>query len=144
MGSVLGTEFIKLLRLLGLPLAAASALTVLLLESRPLSLSELSKKTGYAKSHLSNAIRLLEEKLLIERIVLPKKKVLFKAEKRALIKLLRNHLAELRSSLQNVIDNVKARDILTHEVHLLEKSLYELIKMLGGGNVYEEQLASEQ
>ncbi len=138
MGGVLGPEFIKLLRLLGLPLAAATALAVLLLESRPLSLSELSKKTGYAKSHLSNAVRLLEEKLLIERIVLPRKKVLFKAKKEALIKLLRNHLAELRNSLQNVIDNVKAHDILAHEVYLLEKNLHELIKMLGRGNVYEE------
>ncbi len=128
---VLSTSYglIRFLRLTGLPLGAASILAILLIESRPMDLNELSRLTGYAKSHLSSMARLLEEKKLIERIVVRGRKVVFRARREAIIDTLRHHLSELRSALQNISHELKAD--MDH-ISVLERSLSELIARLEG------------
>ncbi len=115
--------------LTGLPMAAASILATLLIESRPMDLNELSHLTGYAKSHLSAMTRLLEERRLIERIRLRGKKVLFKAKKEAIVSLLRNHIDELRKALRSASSELR---IHMDSISEIEHRLSELLKTLEG------------
>jgi len=124
-----GYGMIKFLTLTGLPIAAASILAVLLAESRPMDLNELSHLTGYAKSHLSAMTRLLEERKLIERIRLRGKKVLFRAKKEAIVSILRNHIDELREALHSASTEL---EIYMESISQLEHRLSELLKKLEG------------
>lgn len=120
---------IKFLMLTGLPMAAASILATLLIESRPMDLNELSHLTGYAKSHLSAMARLLEERKLIERIRLRGKKVLFRAKKEAIVSILRNHIDELRKALHSASSEL---EIHMESISRLEHGLSELLRKLEG------------
>jgi len=118
--------------MVGLPAAAAAILATLLIESKPMDLDELSSKTGYAKSHLSSMLRLLEEKLLIEKIPGKSRKVYFKAKRDALTKIIHQHLRRIRNSLRDTL--AELHDGLTEfkELERIERELHELIKRLNG------------
>ncbi len=124
----------SLLTLLRLPKVAALVLSVLLIESRPMSLSEISIATGYAKSHLSSALKLLESSSLVERVVYGKK-VLFKPRKKALENLVRKHMEDISRSLGNV--RAKLTDIpsLEKSIEKIDIRLRELLNQLGGDDV---------
>ncbi len=124
-----GYGLVKFLVLTGLPVAAASILAILLVESRPMDLNELSRLTGYAKSHLCTMARLLEERRLIERIRLRGKRVLFRARKEAIVAILRSHISELRDALRSASSEL---DIYRESIVRLEHGLTELLKKLGG------------
>jgi DNA-binding transcriptional regulator GbsR (MarR family) len=121
----------SLLTLLRLPKVAALALSVLLIESRPMSLSEISSATGYAKSHLSSALKLLESSSLVERVVYGRE-VLFKPRKEALERLVRKHVEDISSSLSNV--KAKLTDIpsLSRSIEKIDIRFKELLNQLGG------------
>jgi len=97
---------VSLLRMLGMPTSSSIVLATLLLEARPMDLNELHERTGYAKSHLSSSLRLLEEKKLVERIIARGRRALFRARREALRKLLHEHLSELRRSIHGVIEEL--------------------------------------
>ncbi len=120
---------INLLTMLRLPFAAALVLSTLIREGKPLALNELVEATGYAKSHLSSALRLLEEKYLIERIRVRGRKHLFRARAEGVIALVREHLSEIRAYLRSVADEFEDEDILS-AVRMLESELHSLLTKL--------------
>ncbi len=130
----IAVNIIKLLKMLGLPIAAAVILTVLLIESKPMSLDDLRRKTGYAKSHLSSSLRLLEEKLLIERIIGPRRRVWFCVKRDALLKLLREHFSELKDYLHSVISELEDGEY-TRDLRAIEKGIGDFLEKLRRGGV---------
>ncbi len=95
-------SMIYLLTFLGLPTVAATVLATLLSETRPLSLTELSRKTGYAKSHLSTHLRYLVFNGLVS-IVRQGRRTLYYARREVLADILARHLNELRTRIDLVI-----------------------------------------
>jgi len=122
---------VNLLTMLRLPFAAALVLSTLIRKGRPLALNELAEATGYAKSHLSSALRLLEEKCLIERIRVRGRKYLFRAKSGSVISLLREHLGEIRAYLRFVANEFEDEDVL-NAVRMLENELRSLLSRLEG------------
>ncbi len=120
---------INLFTMLRLPFAAALVLSTLIRERKPLALNELVEATGYAKSHLSSALRLLEEKYLIERIRVRGRKHLFRVRAEGVIALIRDHLSEIRAYLKSVADEFEDEDIL-NAVRMLESELHSLLTKL--------------
>ncbi len=102
------------LTMLGLPMAAAAALAVLLVEGVPLGLSELSRKTGYAKSHLSQYLRTLASHGLV-RIERRGKRYYYIASINGLIKYVDRRIEELGdniSAISNYLRDVNASQLL--------------------------------
>lgn len=120
---------LRLLKMLGLPTSAALAFAVLLLEVRPMSLDELCERTGYAKSHLSTSLRLLEEKLLTRRVFGRGRKVFFTVKKDALKMLLQEHLARLHSNISDVINELPDGS-LSDELKVVKDGIGRLVEKL--------------
>lgn len=98
---------VKLMTLLGLPPVAGIILSVLLTSGTPLDLTELSRKTGYAKSHLSQTLKLLYAREIVDFYVERKKKY-FIVNNQGLLKALREHINSLIDSLNqlaNITEN---------------------------------------
>lgn len=103
-------SLIELLTFLGLPMVAASALAVLIKESIPLTLNELSEKTGYAKSHLSMHLKHLVFNGLVKIRQVGRKK-LYYAEREVLTHLLSRHLNELKIRIEFVVNEANSADL---------------------------------
>jgi len=103
-------SIISLLTFLGLPNVAATALAVLLTASKPLTLTELSNRTGYAKSHLSTHLRYLARSGLVE-YVRKHGKAFYKARKDALLNLVHKHLKELKHHLDYMNHEIKDAEL---------------------------------
>ena len=120
----------SLLMRLDLPKVASLTLAALLIASEPLSLAELSERTGYAKSHLSYAVKLLERSSLIERIVIGKQ-IRFRAKREALEEAIRRHLMDLRNSLANAKTKLKNFPSIEKTMEKIDIRFQDLIKQLG-------------
>jgi len=118
-----------LLIALRLPPAAASVLSTLMREMEPMTLGELAEATGYAKSHLSSAIRLLEEKSLVERLRDRRGRPLFRARERSLSKLVEERLREIHFYLRSVAAKTSSESVLD-AVRVLETELSSLLRRL--------------
>ena len=94
----------RLMSLLGFSPVVAAVVSILLREGRPLTLSELAEKTGYAKSHLSYAIRVLEEKLLVELKRGKRRIVLVSLKPEGIEKIIREHIREIRENLKPLLE----------------------------------------
>ena len=116
---------------LDLPKVASLTLASLIIASKPLSLSELSERTGYAKSHLSYAVKLLERSSLIERVVIGKQ-IRFKAGKEALEEAIRKHLIDLRTSVINARTKLDNFPSIEETMEKIDIRFQDLIKQLGG------------
>jgi DNA-binding transcriptional regulator GbsR (MarR family) len=95
-------SMVHLLTFLGLPRVAATILATLLSETRPLSLTELSNRTGYAKSHLSTHLRYLVFNGLVN-IIRQGRRTLYYARREVLTEILARHLNELRTRIDLVV-----------------------------------------
>lgn len=115
----------RLMMLLGLPPVATAIIATLLAEGRPLTLSELAEKTGYAKSHLSSALRILEEKLLVELKRGKRRSLLVSLRPGALEKAVIDHIREIRENLKAILDYTPPE--LSHNINALIKELDSLI-----------------
>lgn len=123
---------VNILVALGLPIVAATALAVLLVETTPLSLSELSKKTGYAKSHLSPHLRMLAFNGLVE-IIRRRRQVLYKARPEAFIDLIHSHLSDLQVGLEQIARRINDEEFSRH-LKDIASNLKDLIKYRIGEN----------
>jgi len=132
---------INILVALGLPIVAATALAVLLVEATPLSLSELSKKTGYAKSHLSPQLRMLAFNGLVE-IIRKRRQVLYKARHEAFIDLIHGHLSDLQASLEQVAHRIND-EAFSHNLKDIASTLKDLIKYKRGENKWNSSRYSK-
>jgi DNA-binding transcriptional regulator GbsR (MarR family) len=121
----------NLFTVLRLPFAAALVLSILIRSGKPLALGELVEATGYAKSHLSSVLRLLEEKSLVERIRVSGRKYLFRARTEGMVTLIREHLSELRAHLRSIADELEDEDVI-NAVRVLESELHSLLTKLEG------------
>ena len=121
----------SLLMRLDLPRVASLALAALIVASRPLSLSELSDRTGYAKSHLSYAVKLLERSYLVERIIMGKQ-IRFRAKREALEEVIRKHIVDLRASVVNAKSKLKNLPTVEESMEKIDNRFRELIRQLGG------------
>ena len=115
---------VDLLGFMGLPRVAAMALAILLLEGRELSLSELVRRTGYAKSHLSTYLRTLAANGLVE-CVYSGRRVLYRVNKRGVVRLLKNHLESLKTRL-----DMASKTLHDHELNALLKKLSDRISQI--------------
>jgi len=122
---------VQLLTYLGMPSVAATALAVLISETTPLSLSELAKKTGYAKSHLSPHLKILAANGLIS-MVRSKKKIIYTARKESIIMLLRSHLENLKAMVNSVSHTLVDQEIRPI-LNRLSNKLEEVLRELEGG-----------
>ncbi len=122
---------IMLLAKLGLPLGAATALAVLLIEKTPMCLSELSRKTGYAKSHLSIYLRTLASKRLVE-INRYGRRIYYRASNNALSRLLKEHFESIYLTLQYIKQSSSMSDELSRLLGDLENILKKLRNSEGG------------
>ena len=123
---------VYLLRMLGMPTSSSIVLATLLAESRPMGLDELCERTGYAKSHLSASLRLLEERRLVERVAAKGRRVLFRVREGALSRLLHEHLSELSHSIRRVVE--EGREIgVGEKLGRLERELRRVLEEVGGG-----------
>ncbi|RLG76286.1 MAG: hypothetical protein DRO23_01215 [Thermoprotei archaeon] len=119
----------KLLQLTGLSATAALVLAILIIEERPLSLKELSEKTGYAKGHLSSILQFLESRKLIEKAYEKRRKLLVKVKKKAISNLLKEHLSMLSEIIQETIKEIR-KDVLVTELKPFEVELMKMLKVL--------------
>ncbi|MCD6301379.1 MAG: helix-turn-helix domain-containing protein [Staphylothermus sp.] len=103
-------SIVGLLVFLGLPSVAASALAVLITASKPLTLTELSNRTGYAKSHLSTHLRYLARTGLVEYIR-KHGRAFYRARKDALLNLIHKHLKELKQHLDYINTEIKDTEL---------------------------------
>ena len=122
-------SFAKLLQLTGLSATAALVLAILIIEERPLSLKELSEKTGYAKGHLSSILQFLESRKLIEKAYEKRRKLLVKVKKKAISNLLKEHLSMLSEIIQETIKEIR-KDVLVTELKPFEVELMKMLKVL--------------
>jgi len=122
-------SLVNLLMMLRLPFAAALVLSTLMHKRKPLALNELVEATGYTKSHLSSALRLLEEKHLIERRRVHGRKHLFQAKTEGLIILIYEHLSKIHTYLRSVMNELEDEDVLSI-VCMLESELHSLLTKL--------------
>ncbi|RLF02681.1 MAG: hypothetical protein DRJ64_09060 [Thermoprotei archaeon] len=113
----------------GLPLVAAVAISKLVKESRPMSLTELSRATGYAKSHLSIALRLLEEKRMVTRMKSKGRRVLFVASRNAVLKLVREYIMELKNEITYLSSEFSSQP-LGKKLMRFEEELERLLEIL--------------
>ncbi|WFO75099.1 helix-turn-helix domain-containing protein [Desulfurococcaceae archaeon MEX13E-LK6-19] len=116
----------RLMMLLGFPPVAAAIVAILLAEGRPLTLSELAEKTGYAKSHLSSALRILEERFLVELKRGKRRSLLISLKPGAIEKVIMDHIREIRENLRAVLDYTPSE--LSHGIDSLIKELDSLIE----------------
>lgn len=119
----------KLLQLIGLPATAALVLAILIVEGKPLSLKELSKRTGYAKGHLSSILQSLEGRKLIEKVYERRRKLLVKVRRNVVHNLLREHLTTLRETIREIISEMR-KDFVVSELKPIEVELVKLLKSL--------------
>ncbi len=126
-------SLVKLLKMIGLPATVALVLAVLIVENKPLSLNELSAKTGYTKGHLSSILRLLETRELIERVYERRRKLMVKVRGNAIFKLLKEHLRNLRKATQEAIAQI--RDEIVSELKLVDEELSKMLKNLEGNDL---------
>jgi DNA-binding transcriptional regulator GbsR (MarR family) len=115
---------------LGLPAAAAAALAVLIVEGVPMGLSEISRRTGYSKGHLSVYLRTLSSRGLVERINVGRR-TYYKSSPNTLIRIFEQQLCRLRSSIEAASRSIKDS---TYSARLQEisRSLQEIIRNGGG------------
>lgn len=118
-------SLVDLLMFLGLPAVAASALAVLIKESIPLSLSELSEKTGYAKSHLCTHLKHLVFNGLVKVKKVGRKK-LFYTDRDTLTRLIIKHLNELKSRIDFVVNETNNNE-LSNILLSYSRKLHEVI-----------------
>jgi len=128
-------SLVRFFRAVGLPTAVALVLAVLVLENKPLSLKELSLKTGYTKGHLSYILRLLESKDLVERVYEKRRKLLVRAKGKTLLKLLKEHLDYLRRVSRDVLSEL--REELVSELKPFEEEVGKLLRKLEKVNNHE-------
>ncbi len=103
-------SLVALLTFIGIPVAAASVITTLLHESRPLTLRDLSERTGYAKSHLSTHLKHLVNAGLVE-IHHEKGKIRYSVRKKAVVQLLQQHLHKLHIYIRQVSSEINDHDL---------------------------------
>ncbi len=124
------TAFFMKLRL---PLAASIALSTLLREARPMSLGELSVATGYAKSHLSAALRLLEERSLVVRTHRRGRRIFFSAKSGVVKRLVREHLLDLKRGISRSLSELGESLPVKEGLRVVEKEIEALVKRLEEG-----------
>ncbi len=112
-------SLILLLTKLGLPVGAATALAVLILEESPLGLNELAEKTGYAKSHLSIYLRTLASKGLVN-VKRSGRRIYYYASHSALVKLLKEHFETVHAGLSSLIHSINDNEARQYLMKLLE------------------------
>ena len=118
----------RLMTLLGFSPVVASIISILLREKRPLTLNELSEKTGYAKSHLSYAIRVLEDKLLVELKRGKRRRIFISLRPEGLEKVIREHIREIKDHLKALVES-SSTDLSKRLDHLIK----ELDQVAEGG-----------
>lgn len=121
-------ELVDLLGYTGLSRTSSLILAVLINEKNYISLTDLSRKTGYAKSHLSMYLKTLVLLNLVDRKHIGRK-ILFGINRNGLINYLKNYLINLRELLRfsskNITDN-ELRSFLEKMYHKLNCVLNEL------------------
>lgn len=100
---------VKLMTALGFPPVAGVVLAVLIASQTPLNLTELSKKTGYAKSHLSQTLKLLHARRIVDSYV-DKKKKYYVINKQGLMKELEEHIEIILESLHHLSSSREGSD----------------------------------
>ncbi|RLG78910.1 MAG: hypothetical protein DRO10_01720 [Thermoprotei archaeon] len=118
-----------LLTLLRLPPAAAEVLSTLLTERKALTLTELTELTGYAKSHISTALQMLEGAYLVERSVYGKKHV-FKARVDVIQELITKHLIAIRTRISQALSEIDVSTKLYETLQKIDMEFDEIIKKL--------------
>lgn len=124
---------VNLLRILGLPLGAAAALAILIVEGTPLGLGELSRKTGYAKSHLSLYMKTLASRGLVE-LVRDGRRIYYRASSSALMRLLRDHFAGIKTAIDSTSSIIRD-ETLSSSLRELARELHRLIEKIHRGEV---------
>ncbi len=127
---------VDLLRTLGLPSGAAAALAVLIVENSPLGLNELSRKTGYAKSHLSLYMKTLASRGLVE-LIRDGRRLYYKASNNALFNLLREHIDRIKVAIDSTSSIVIDKN-LSNNLEKLSYELHRLLEKYLNGEVYEK------
>ncbi len=127
---------VDLLRTLGLPSGAAAALAVLIIENCPLGLNELSRKTGYAKSHLSLYMKTLASRGLVE-LIRDGRRLYYRASNNALFSLLREHLNRIKVAIDSTSSIVVDKN-LSNNLEKLSYELHRLLEKYLNGEVYEK------
>ncbi|MET1160658.1 MAG: helix-turn-helix domain-containing protein [Thermoprotei archaeon] len=89
---------VNLFRILGLTTVAAYALAILIIENRALTLEELSRKTGYAKSCVHTHLRTLVARGLVDSIRRGRR-VKYRARIDGIRKLLHDYFESLKKHL---------------------------------------------
>jgi len=100
-----------LLSLIGLKPNMVKIMTLLLLSNRALSLRELSELTGYGKSRVSEIMKVLEARGLVE-VSIDKKRTYYRARIDALIRHVEEHVRSLARSLEEAHRESGIRDFL--------------------------------
>ncbi len=118
-------SMIALLTFIGIPVAAASLITTLLRESRPLTLRDLSERTGYAKSHLSTHLKHLVNAGLVE-IHREKGKIKYSVRKNAVVQLVQQHLHRLHLYIRQVSSEINDHD-LKNELDEIARHISQLL-----------------
>ncbi len=120
---LLSAGIIRALIAMGLPAAAAAVLETLYSHGRPMSLDEISRATGYARSHVHAMLRILEERLAVKRVI-ARRRVLYVADPQALEKLLASHIRNLRESLEEAgHSGLRSASLLAETLRRLEEEL---------------------
>ncbi|MEM2009296.1 MAG: MarR family transcriptional regulator [Thermosphaera sp.] len=96
--------WIKLMTALGFPPVAGVVLAALITSKTPLNLTELSRRTGYAKSHLSQTLKLMHARNVVESYV-EKKKKYYVLNMKGLLKELEQHIDNILDSLHHLSNN---------------------------------------
>jgi len=98
------TEFgVKMFESFGLDTLTAKLVTVLYFSPKEVSMEELSKKTGYSLSSVSNKMRVLEN-VFVERIKKPGTKKVYYYMEKNLIKI---NQRKIKAAYENTINPVK-------------------------------------
>jgi len=114
----------------GLTPVAAAALALLLIERRELSLTEIARRIGYAKSHVSAHLKVLAGSGLVE-CKYAGRKIVYRARESAVADLLRNYFASLKNRLDTATTNLSDGE-LKHMLARVSVKLGELIREVGG------------
>lgn len=123
-------SLIQLFSFLGLPPVAATALAVLVMEARALSLSELSQKTGYAKSHLSTHLKHLAVNGYVEAVK-TKRRILYRVDKNGVLRHLLIYFSNLNYTIENALNTINDKD-LNSFLRTLSTQLNDIIKRYKG------------
>jgi len=114
----------------GLTPVAAAALALLLIERRELSLTEIARRTGYAKSHVSAHLKVLAGSGLVECKYVGRKLV-YRARESAVADLLRNYFASFKNRIDSATTSLGDNELKQLLVRVSAK-LGELIREVGG------------